>query len=231
MEKFAVITGAGSGLGRAVSAALEGAGYKLILTSKHNSRNQNIISADLSNLITINRFIDSVKKLTNRVDVLVNVAGIWHGKDEVFAGKNLTEFSEKTVIDTIMVGMVAPLLLAYHLLPLMPKKSHIINISGTFESGGKGWLPYFVSKRAIEDLTVGLAQDMAEKQIQVNGISPSDMATPAYKKYFPQYYNDGIDPKLIAGQIVKLAANFDSNLSGKIFVMKKGEKPFPAFHY
>ena len=162
---------------------------------------------------------------------MVNVAGIWHGQDEVFAGKNLIEFSEKTVKDTLMVGMVAPTLLIYHLLPLMPKQSHIVNISGTFENGAKGWLPYFVSKRAIEDLTVGLAQDMAEKQIQVNGISPSDMATPAYKKYFPQYFEEGIDPKLVAQKIVDLISDFNPELSGKIFVMKKGQKPFTAFHY
>mgnify|MGYP001611741645 FL=1 len=179
----------------------------------------------------MNRFIGIIKKQITKLDVLVNVAGIWHGKDEVFAGKNLTEFSEKTVLETLMVGTVAPTLLAYHLLPLMPKQSHIINISGTFEPGAKGGLPYYVSKRAIEDLTVGLAQDMTEKQIQVNGISPSDMATPAYKKFFPQYYDDGIDPGLVAKQLVKLVSSFDPKISGQIFVMKKGQDPFTAFHY
>lgn len=188
-------------------------------------------AADLSDLLSIHRLIGNIKKQTKRVDVLVNVAGIWHGQDEVFAGKNLTEFSEKTIIDTLTVGIMAPLLLSYYLLPFMPKKSHIVNISGTFENGGKGWLPYYVSKRAIEDFTVGLAQDMVEKQIQVNGISPSDMATPAYKKYFPQYFSDGIDPHLVAKKIVELVNKFNSKLSGKIFVMKKGQKPFTAFHY
>lgn len=179
----------------------------------------------------MNRFIENVKKKVKKIDALVNVAGIWHGKDEVFAGKNLTEFSEKTIVDTMMVGIVAPFLLCYHLLSLMPKKSHIVNISGTFENGAKGWLPYFVSKRAIEDLTIGLAQDMAEKQIQVNGISPSDMATPAYKKFFPQYYDDGIDPNIIAAKVVELVSRYDPKISGQILVMKKGEKPFTAFHY
>jgi NAD(P)-dependent dehydrogenase (short-subunit alcohol dehydrogenase family) len=231
MAKIALVTGASSGLGQAISQALGGVGYQLILTSRTNTSDQKIITADLSSLLSINRLIDSVKKQIKKLDVIVNVAGIWHGKNEVYAGKNLTEFSEKTVIDTMTVGAVAPLLLCYHLLPLMPPKSHIINISGTFESGAKGWLPYFVSKRAIEDLTIGLAQDMAEKQIQVNGISPSDMATQAYKKFFPQFYNDGINPNLVAREVVKLVSTFDPKLSGKIFVMKKGQKSFTAFHY
>lgn len=94
MEKVAVITGAGSGLGQAISVALGGAGYRLILTSKHNSSNQNIIPADLSNLLTINRFIGSIKKLTKKVDVLINLAGIWHGKNDVYAGKDLESFEQ-----------------------------------------------------------------------------------------------------------------------------------------
>ena len=230
MEKIALVTGASSGLGRAISSALGRAGYKLILTARDKIEFDKF-AADLSNLSSINRLINNVKKSTKRIDVLVNVAGIWHRKNEVFAGKFLTEFSQKTVIDTLMVGIVAPTLLSYHLLSLMSKQSHIINISGTFESGAKGWLPYFVSKRAIEDLTVGLAQDLDEKQIQVNGISPSDMATPAYKKYFPQYYSDGIDPMTVAQKIVSLTDKYSPKLSGKIFVMKKGQKPFTAFHY
>lgn len=229
MAKVAVVTGASSGLGQAVAQALGGAGYQLILTAR-DRKEFGGFAADLTHNQSINRLIGNIRKFTKRIDVLVNVAGIWHGKDEVFAGKNLTEFSEKTVIDTMTVGIMAPLLLCYHLLPFMPEKSHIINISGTFENGAKGWLPYFLSKRAIEDLTAGLAQDMDEKQIQVNGISPSDMATPAYKKFFPQYYQDGIDPNLIAKKIVELTGNFNPKLSGKIFVMKKGKKPFSSFH-
>lgn len=230
MEKIALVTGASSGLGQAISKELGGAGYQLILTARNKTKFGNF-AADLSDSLSIHRLIGNIKKQTKKIDVLVNVAGIWHGNNEVFAGKNLTEFSEKNIVDTMMVGIMAPLLLSYYLLPLMPEKSHIINISGTFESGAKGWLPYFVSKRAIEDLTVGLAEDMAEKKIQVNGISPSDMATPAFKKFFPQYFDDGIDPNFVAKQVVKLVSSFDHNLSGKIFVMKKDEKPFTAFHY
>lgn len=230
MAKVALVTGASSGLGRVISQALGGAGYKLILTARDKSEFGDF-AADLSDLLSIHRLIGNIKKQTKSIDVLVNVAGIWHGPNEVYASKNLTEFSEKTIVDTMTVGIMAPLLLSYHLLPLMPRKSHIVNISGTFENGAKGWLPYYVSKRSIEDFTVGLAQDMEEKQIQVNGISPSDMATPAYKKYFPQYFNDGIDPNSVAQKIVKLTSSFNPKLSGNIFVMKKGEKSFTAFHY
>ena len=130
-----------------------------------------------------------------------------------------------------MVGTVAPSLLVHGLLPLMPERGKILNISGTFTNGAKGWLPYYVSKKAIEDLTVGLSEELADKKIQVNGISPSDTATAAYKKYFAEYLDEAIEPKLIAKQAVFLCSNEADDITGKIFVMKKGEKPFTSFHY
>lgn len=228
MEKVAVVTGASSGLGRAVSASLGGAGYKLILTSKHKT-NPEIIVSDLSDINSINLFLKKIKQLTKRVDVLVNLAGIWHGKNEVYAGTDLEKFEQKVILDTFMVGTIAPTLFVHGLLPLMPAGSKIINISGTFESGAKGWLPYYVSKRAIEDLTVGLAQELERKDIQVNAISPSDCATFAYKKYFPQYIDEAIAPEKIAEFCLKLCN--DDKTTGKVFVLKKDKTPFESFHY
>jgi len=237
MEKVALITGTSSGLGRAVSVALGKTGYQLILTGRNKTELEKtrslikkaiVIPADLSNLLTINRFIGSVNKLTKRVDVLVNLAGVWHGENEVYANINLEKFEQKVILDTFMVGAIAPTLLVHGLVDLMPKKSKIINISGTFESGAKGWLPYYISNRAIEDLTVGLAQELKRKDIQVNAISPSDCATFAYKKYFPQYINEAISPEKVAQFVVDLC---QKNTTGEVFVFKKDKKPFVAFHY
>ena len=111
----------------------------------------------------------------------------------------------------------------------MKAKSKIINLSGTFENGGKGWIPYYVSKRAIEDLTIGLSEELKEKDIQVNTISPSDTATDAYKKFFPEYIKDSIPPEKIADFALKLAQN--DNITGKVFVLKKDQEPVEGFHY
>jgi len=97
--------------------------------------------------------------------------------------------------------------------------------------GAKGWLPYYVSKRAIEDLTIGLAEELKDKSIQVNAISPSDTATEAYKKYFPQYVKEAIEPEKIAKQAVFLCSPEANDITGKVSVVKKGEKPFEGFHY
>lgn len=189
-----------------------------------------IFVADLSKIKSINKLISKIKKKADKVDILVNVAGIWHEKDKVYADIDFEIFSQKAILDTYTVGITAPTLFAHAFIPLMPRGGKILNISGTFENGAKGWLPYFVSKKAIEDLTIGLAEELKEKGIQVNCISPSDTATEAYKKYFPQYVKEAISPKEIAKKTVYLCSKEADNITGSVIVMKKGRKPVEGYH-
>lgn len=242
-NKLAVVTGASTGIGRAIAVELARVGAKVFLLARTEKKldeskkliekeggRAEVVAVDLSNIDSINRAIKGIKTKANRVDILVNVAGIWHAKDEVYANRNLESFPQKVILDTYTVGFTAPTFLVNAFIPIMPKHGKILNISGTFESGAKGWLPYYASKRAIEDLTVGLSQELENRKIQVNCISPSDTATEAYKKYFPQYINEATDPQEIAKFAVFLCSENSAGVTGKIFVLKKGKKPYEKFH-
>lgn len=241
-DKFAVVTGASTGIGKTIAleltfhgavVALCGRTEEALLATKKLINEQGgkaeVFLGDFSNIDSLNALIRAIKNKTKYVDILVNVAGVWHGKNEVYAGKDFESFPQKVVLDTYTVGITAPTLLAHAFVPLMKQGGKIVNISGTFESGAKGWLPYYVSKKAIEDLTVGLAEELKNKKICVNAVSPSDTATEAYKKYFPQYLQDAIAPEEIAKQVVLLCSNKPS-VTGKVLVMKKGKKPYEGFH-
>lgn len=178
----------------------------------------------------MNNLIRKIKNTNKKVDILLNVAGIWHGANEVYAERNFETFPQKIILDTFMVGTITPTLLAHAFIPLMPKGARIINISGTFENGAKGWLSYFVSKRAIEDLTIGLSQELERKRIYVNAISPSDSSTEAYQKYFPQYIKEAISPSEIAKFVIHLCSKEADGITGKVYVLKKNQKPFEGFH-
>lgn len=243
-NKFAIVTGASTGIGRAISITLakEGAFVGLIARTRDRLEETKklvekagggaeIFPADLSQLDSINNLIRKIKQTKKKVKILLNVAGVWHGSNEVYAGKDFESFSQKIILNTYMVGAIAPTLLTHAFVPIMSKGARIINISGTFENGAKGWLPYFVSKRAIEDLTVGLSQELERKSICVNAISPSDTATEAYKKYFPQYIKDAINPKEIAKFIIHLCSKKSDGVTGKVFVLQKDKKPFEGFHH
>ena len=216
-NKFAVVTGSSTGIGKAVTEELERRGYTVARVAR---REKGEFACDLSNVVQVNSLIQKIKAKTDRVDVLVNAAAIWHGKDELYAGKDLQIFETKIILDTYAVGFTAPTLLIHGLLPVMGKGSSIVNISGTFENGAKGWVPYFASKRALEDLTVGLAQELKEKGIRVSCVSPSDTATEAYIKYFPEDAKDANSPEDVA----KLVADVcEKDETGKFWVIKRGQ--------
>lgn len=240
--KTAVITGASAGIGRAVAVALAKNGFNVYIVARRKDQlektkklieqsggSAKLFPADLSSIGSINSLIKEVKRSTDHVDLLANIAGVWHGKEEVYAGKDFETFDQKVILDTYNVGTITPTLLAHAFIPLMIEGGKIINLSGTFENGAKGWLSYYVSKRAIEDLTVALAQELEDKNIQVNCISPSDTATEAYSRFFPQYVNEAIEPEKIADKFVELS-NSNNKVTGKVIVMKKDQDPAEKFH-
>lgn len=239
-DKFAIVTGASTGIGRATAIELGKSGAIVALVARNKERLEETkklveevggkgiaFEADLSNIDSINNLIQSIKQQTQKVDILVNIAGIWHGDNEVFAGKDFETFNQKVVLDTFLVGLIAPTLLVHGLVSLMPQGSNIVNLSGTFENGAKGWLPYYVSKRGIEDLTQGLSEELKDKQINVNCVSPSDTATDEYKKYFPEDAIDANSPETIAKEIINLIS---SKQTGQFVVLKKNNTSNEGYH-
>lgn len=242
-SKVAIVTGASSGVGGAIALELARGGYELALVGRNQARlnaietkinavggGSRIFTAELNTVDGINALITQLKQTFTRIDVLVNAAAIWHGDNEVYAGKEFASFPQTVVTDTMMVGIIAPMLLSHALIPLMPSNSHIINISGEFHYGGKGWVSYFTSKRSVEDFTLALADDLKDKLIYVNCISPAEVSTPAYQKYYPQYIQDCISPGDVAVFASKICSSIDHKTTGKVFFMAKDHPVSEKFH-
>ena len=234
--KTAIVTGASTGIGRAIAVKFASEGAKVILVARSEGGLQGTLeqveskggkgkyySVDLRSVDDIKKFTAEVKRSGNEVNIIVNVAGIWHSDDKAFSGIDFADYSTDEILDTYSVGLIAPTILAHELVSQMKQGDHIINISGTFEDGAKGWLPYYVSKKGIEDLTIGLADELRDREINVNCISPSDTASEAYKKYFPQYATPDIalDPEDIADSVMSVVASTSDSKTGQIIVVKK----------
>ena len=237
-----IVTGASTGIGKATAVEMARAGYHVFLVARSKDKlkqtakiideangSATVLPTDLSKVDQINQLIQKIFNQVESVGAIINIAGIWHGKDEVYAETDFQNFKQQVILDTYTVGFIAPSLIVHGLLSKMKPKSKVVNLSGTFENGAKGWLPYYASKRALEDLTIGLAEELKDKNIQVNCISPSDTATEAYQKYFPQYIDEAISPEKIAHQIVELCRE-DNTTNGQVIVMKKNKEPFAGFH-
>lgn len=234
-NKTALVTGASTGIGQSIAMKLAQNGYKTLLLGRNIkalSQTLNLIRSangigkiykvNLKDKKCINRLIRKIKNVKD-LELIINAAGVWHDKNKPFYNTPIEKTSQNQIDNVLSVGIMAPLYIVHGLLPQMKKKraGKIINISGTFESGGAGWLHYFTSKKALEQFTIGLAQELKSSNIQVNCISPSDTATPAYKKFFPKFSKNALDPEEIAKLALFLASEESRNITGQIIELRK----------
>jgi len=227
MTKTAVVTGITSGIGQAIKQSLESSGWRVIGVSRHLPADQQGYEADLSRLESVEPLAIRLGEDAKPVDAFIHVAGVWHDANEVLAGKKLHEFTTAQIVSTMNVGVTSAMVLAARLVPFMAEKSHMIFVSGTFQDGGSSWLPYYTSKRSLEDFTKGLAED--EPGITVFGLSPSDTATESYKRFYPERANAAQSPQSVAKIAVDLMNGTLPASSGTIVEVRDG-KPGIGYH-
>jgi 3-oxoacyl-[acyl-carrier protein] reductase len=234
-DRYALVTGASTGIGRAIAIRLAENGTHVGLVARNEqglSETSNIIKGKggkSTTLITDLRSDDDLMALTQRVsqdwgrlDYLVHVAGVWHDKERAYAGVPLHDIPITELDEVFEVGLRAPIMLTRSLIPLMIKaqRGKILFISGTFASGGAGWLHYYVSKLALEHFTVGIAQELRPYGIQANCISPSDVATQALKNFFPDDAKTALTPETVADFAEFFLSEKSEHITGQITVIK-----------
>lgn len=207
----ALLTGASSDIGQAISRHLKLADWEVIGPSRRK--------LDLTDLAAVGAYTEELSR-TQQVDAFIHVAGLWHEDEQLLADKMMGELNARHLIDTINVGVISPMLITNCLLAAR-QLSMVIGVSGTFNQGARGWLPYYVSKRALEDFLVGLSQDQDE--LQVYGISPADTATKAFKRFYPQYADKAQPPAVLARLVADLLIGRKHYASGTIIEVRGGE--------
>lgn len=188
--KVALITGAGSGIGRAVAIKLQAAGYHVVLTGRRadelaktardaatpNGGKTLIIPADVTNEAAVVVAFEQTRAAFGRLDVLFNNAG-------TFAqGQPLDEISLDTWRRVIDVNLTGAFLCAREAMRLMkwqsPKGGRIIN-NGSISAQVPRPLsaPYTATKHAITGLTKSIALDGRADNIACSQIDIGNAAT------------------------------------------------------
>ncbi|HEX9144218.1 MAG TPA: SDR family oxidoreductase [Candidatus Binatia bacterium] len=185
--KVALVTGAGRGIGRAVSLLLAESGCRVVLASRSRDQLEEVQSVirgkngeahamptDLTRDDEIVRLVESAREKCGGVDILINNAG-WGKRAPVVRAK-IEDWDQ-----TLRVNLRAPMLLAHLLVPHMISKGEgaVINIgSVSGKSGEANGAAYSASKFGLIGFTQSLYEEVREYGIKVAVILPGFVDTP-----------------------------------------------------
>lgn len=196
MKKIALITGATSGIGEACARKFAEGGYNLILTGR-NAEKLNQLKAELENteenkqfntegtqvktlcfdvrdVLQAQKAIESLDENWQKIDVLINNAGLALGLDKEYEG-SLDDWN--TMIDTNIKGLLNMTRL---IVPGMVSRNegHVINIGSVAgDAAYANGNVYCATKAAVKTITDGLRIDVAESNIRVTNLKPGLVET------------------------------------------------------
>ncbi|HVN84189.1 MAG TPA: SDR family NAD(P)-dependent oxidoreductase [Candidatus Binatia bacterium] len=189
--KTAIVTGAGSGLGRATAIRLahEGAAVacldvaldaakQTIATIAENTGSARAYQVDVADPASVRSAVEAAAQELGRPSVLVNCAGI--GK---FANSHEMPFDEWSRI--IAVNLTGSFLMAQAVLPhLLKDGGNIVNIASNAGLMGQPYsAAYCASKGGVIQLTRALADEYINRGVRVNAVAPGGIATPLQQAF------------------------------------------------
>ncbi len=189
VKKVAIVTGGGSGLGKAMAAKFALNGITTIIVGRNADKleqakqeiSENCYSmvCDVTNLANVPAFVEKVVAQFGRIDILVNNAGINQKKE-------FTEVTDEEFQNIISTNLCAVFTMSREVVKQMLKQGSgsIINISSmAAQYGLPKVIAYSASKTAIDGMTRAMAVELSPKGIRVNAIAPgfiySDMTAKA----------------------------------------------------
>jgi 2-hydroxycyclohexanecarboxyl-CoA dehydrogenase len=172
--KTAVVTGGGSGIGRAIAERLRADGYHVATIDLHPSEDEYAQAADVTDRVQVESALSAIRARLGPVTILVNSAGLDGFKR--FADITFEEWQK--VVDVNLNGV-------FHciqaVLPDMVDAGwgRIVNISSSSTHSGTPYMSHYVAaKSAVNGLTKSLALEYGPAGITVNAVPPGFIDTP-----------------------------------------------------
>ncbi|MFV3130894.1 SDR family oxidoreductase [Niveispirillum sp. KHB5.9] len=234
--KVAIITGADSGIGRAVAAlyAREGADIVIVYLLEDEDAEETrriveaegrqavIIKADIGDKLACDRIAKQTMASFGRIDILVNNAGEQH------PDKDITDITEEQLQRTFQTNIFAMFYLTQAVRPHLKPGAAIINCTSvTMYKGSKELLDYSATKGAITAFTRSLSENLVGDGIRVNAVAPGPIWTPlnpcgGASKEKLEHFGEGTpmgrpgQPNEVAPSFLFLACEDASYMSGQV---------------
>lgn len=239
--KIALVTGAGTGIGKAIALGLARAGADVIVNYfthedsacrlreeiKALGRRSLALQADISQVSQIQALFRQTQQTFGALDILVNNAGVT-GWTDIF---HVTESQWDTIINTNLKGAFFCALEAAKMMRANGGGS-IINVStNCAELGVKNLAVYAISKGGIHAMTRQLAVELAPYNIRVNTFAPGPTRVERNLRDDPDYdrtwgamvpLGRTADPEEMIGPTLFLASDDSSYMTGQVFFVDGG---------
>ncbi|MGY5452798.1 SDR family oxidoreductase [Agarivorans sp. MS3-6] len=187
MNKVAIVTGAGRGIGAATAIQLAKQGYSLCINYLADEQSALAVvsqiegaggkaiavRADVSEEEQVLRLFQIVDQQLGAIDLLINNAGV------LFAQTDIEAMTAERINRTLKTNVTGYFLCCREAVKRMSYKHRgkggvIVNVSSAASRIGSAheYIDYAASKGAVDTLTIGLAMEVAEQGIRVNGVRP-----------------------------------------------------------
>jgi NADP-dependent 3-hydroxy acid dehydrogenase YdfG len=186
--KIVFITGASSGIGKACAHAFAAEGAKLLLAARREERLKaeveelkaagaasiHTVALDVTSRASVEAFVSGLPAEWEKIDVLINNAGLSRGMDKLYEGKP-DDWEE--MIYTNVMGL---LYVTRAVVPGMVNRGsgHIVDLGSTAgELTYPGGAVYCASKAAVKSVNDGLRQDLLGTPVRVTSVDPGMVET------------------------------------------------------
>jgi 3-oxoacyl-[acyl-carrier protein] reductase len=240
-DKIALITGATRGIGKAIVETYAQNRATIILNARDKKKAEivadelrdkykvavEIVLFDVSNYEEVKNGFKELFKITKKLDIVVNNAGIL---DDALIGM----VTYKQIEKTFSINTFGVLYVAQYAARLMNrnKSGSIINISSIIgTNGNEGQAVYGGSKAAVIGITQSLAKELAPSNIRVNAIAPGFIDTDMTRGLPKDKYQERMDsikmgrigkPEDIANTALYLASDLSTYVTGQVIGVDGG---------
>jgi NADP-dependent 3-hydroxy acid dehydrogenase YdfG len=211
--RTAVVTGASSGIGRAIAERLGGAGAHVVLSGRTEAAmkeaadrisgtggSAKVVVADVRDPGAVQGLVDAAVADTGRLDVMVNNAGLSYPGPIVDADPE----EWRAMLETNVLALLAGCRAAVQAMRVCGAEGHIVNISSVAAQRPDSGV-YGATKHAVNTISQTLRRELADDPIQVVTIMPGAVATNFARHFDPEVVKgvvamSGVDAEFTRGE-------------------------------
>jgi NAD(P)-dependent dehydrogenase (short-subunit alcohol dehydrogenase family) len=244
-KKVAIITGAGSGIGREAALLFAKEGASLIIADVNESAGTSVVGelqkagakasyirVDVSNETDVKKMVHAAEATFGKLDIILNNAGIFPDADT-----SVTETSEETWDLVMNINLKGVFFGCKHAIPAMLRAGggSIVNTASFVALMGAAvpQIAYTASKGAVLSMTREIAVEFARKNIRANALCPGPVETPLLNAILSDPVKRGrrlvhippgrfAKPQEVANAALFLASEESSYVNGTAFLVDGG---------